>query len=231
METKIQLPEGADKLTLLEGEAAKPINPQKYSENGNLSSVSDYLTHTMIDTQKALITIDPETPSIQLIIDYRTDMPMLVKGSAKVNKFIDRFAINSSKTFGLKEALTLVKMHTFVFVKEEEMSAIKSRLLNFSIKANNNVNVQQQDKAKGFAANIDQLVTWDPITFIMSCPLFSGCEPTTFRVDLCAEVTDGNAKVYFESDELPQLLHEAKEKIIKAEMEKLIQYNIGTITQ
>jgi hypothetical protein len=99
------------------------------------------------------------------------------------------------------------------------------------VKSKNDVQFNQQAGTNGSTSAIDKTVEWDELYFIMKCSLFSGTDPVTFRVNVCCEITDGGPKIYFESDELPTLMQEAKEKVVADEKVKLATYPISIITK
>lgn len=199
-------------ITLLRGEAPKPINPERKKYQGNIKAVVDYVEGMRkagkpVDPQTSLVIFNENDLSITLITDTHLyeHGGVTITAMLEPNPRLQQFGINSSARFTTKELEKLFSFNADMFSKEEHannLAMIIAALRNFNAKVQ--VEIQESgDKRGNTASNFTKQVQTDiASSFVMVANVYKGTDYKKFTVDICYQVTDGGVRFWLESTEL-----------------------------
>lgn len=141
-----------------------------------------------------------------------------ISGVVVLNPDLAGMKINTNKLFTCKELMDHLKFNRVLFKDREENSKVVTALQMFKVKVLNEK--EQSDDFKGNQKNINnfQLTHEFQESFVLSCPIFKGGEPKSFKVDVCISVTDGDVAYWLESRELKELESKDKWDLLDAEL-------------
>jgi hypothetical protein len=219
--------EGAtETFTLLQGKALEQKPPNKIVINGDIKTVSNFLTIRKesgtglqtIDKSKAFVLVDKKSLSIQLILDPENVYGAEISARLEESEELYPFFINKNKTFTKEELVKLIKFSKLFFADADKHAAM---LLAFQ-KVSSTVNIQANDssdirgnKERGF---IKEVTTNAPTEFILIIPIWKGFPAVKFRVEIGVDVTEGSARFWFESVELHEIMQAQIDQIFSDEL-------------
>lgn len=216
-----------DTITVLEGKILDAKPPEKISIEGDIKSVSSFLSVRVsegkgtqeIDKSKAVVLVDKKALTIELLIDPENHYGASVLAKLEKSDELQPFAINQNKTFTKEELVKLIKFNKIYF---DDASKHAEMLVAFQ-KVSSTVNISSKDssddrgnKERDF---VKQVTTNAPTEFILNIPAFKGFPAIRFRVEVCLDVTEGSARFWFESVELHEIIQKQVDEIFATELE------------
>jgi len=223
-----------DTLTVLQGETLKLMPPEKISISGDIKSVSKFLGVRItagsgtqsIDKSKAVVMVDKKAMTIKLLIDPENHYGATVTGKLEKSDELQNFCINQNKTFTKEELVKLIKFNKLYFQNADKHAEM---LLAFQ-KVSSTVNISSKDssddrgnKERDF---VKQVTSNAPTEFILNIPIFKGFPASTFRVEVCLDVTEGSARFWFESVELHEIIMRTIDDIFDVELQSSVGFVI-----
>ena len=218
-----------DELTIREGKALELREPQKISVSGDINSIGNFLMRRanvneaaglqFVHKDRALVIVDKENMTIQLLVDPENFYGTVVTGKLELSDELKKFSINKNKLFTREELVSLLKFSKIYFADPDQHFKVLTSYQAF--KANAQIDMSASNDTRGNrSANYDKKVTTElPDSFVLNVPIFKGQEKRKFMVEICLEVTDGSSRFWFESVELHDIIEGEKDTIIGAQLE------------
>lgn len=228
METIVKIDNPAsNEITVRNGEALKPVAPEKIRISGNISAVSDFLRvrkekgsgFQSIDLSKAVVLVNKRDLMIRLLLDPENHYGAEVTSKLEYSDELKAFYINQSKTFTREELIKLIRFNKLFFGDADKHAGLLASYMAFN--ATSNADIKQESDTRGNRANhlVKKVETNVPTEFILNIPIFKGGEKERFRVEICLDVTDGGARFWFESVELNEIVQTRVDEIFQYELE------------
>lgn len=223
-EVKINANITGDQLIIREGAAAPVMYPKDINLVTNIDGPGDWFTGKRVqyDWNHAHILVNSEDSSIVLFHgEHENHGTVRIEGRLQKNKDLEAFRINDLKnTWTGKQLSSFLKMRRVFFADPEENMQVVKSLEDLKIKVTQEI--EQKNDFKGnkkahFEQNLD---TGIKIWFVLKIPVFKDAEPSTFRVDINFDVTDGNSYFWLESVELKELEYREATAALKAEIDR-----------
>lgn len=190
----VNLPEGQNTLTLLQGQAPKQLDqlaPVKTDIKGTVEAPLRFLEKRVgdIDQHKAYLLVCRDKLTLTLIIaeDDAYQRGQVV-GTLQVSDIFDKFGINSNKQWQPEVLGQFLKLNRTYFVNREENMKVVNALKTFDAKINQTVQREQKEngnRAASFRQAVDSNI---PESFKLRLPIFSGGEPVEIEVETFASI-------------------------------------------
>ena len=211
-EVNVNIAQGVDVskpiiIHILDGVAPDPVNPKAVNLKGDIDAVMSYIInvgHT-INKEVAVIIFDEDKRQITFCSDPSSATPINVV--AKLEPFTDlhNFGINQEKYFGLKELEKFVRMNRMYFSDKEAHTKLAADLKSFTAKIQSELKAESDNRGNRNNAFAKQVTTDLAADFVLFIPIFKGQIASLFRVEICYDVTDSQARFWLESVELAEL--------------------------
>ena len=172
-----------------------------------------------IKPETAIVTIDKEAGTILLQTDPNDVYGSSVKSTLQISDELSVFGLNTGKMFSQKELIKLFKFSRLYFSDPLEQQDLMKQYMAFSFKTGTEGHSNSDDRGNKSQAMAKTVNTNLPLWFTLKIPIYKGERSVVFRVEICLDVTDGGAKMWFESVELHELQQTEKEIIFKRELE------------
>lgn len=209
----ITLAEGQKEVTviLLEGKAAPHVLPESIKIVGDINAVKDFILtrENTLDKNKAIIVFNEEKGEISLNSDPSHPHRTIVIGKVVSHPDLIEFKINKGGFFSLKELEKLIRMYRFYFPDKDAHLQLTGQLKSFTANVYSdlkNESDQRGNKSQAFNKKVQSDLAAE---FTLNIPIFKGQSPSTFRVEICYDVTDSTVRFWLESVELFELEKEA----------------------
>lgn len=207
--------EGGNVLAILQGQAPDPINKNSVSITGNIGAVGDFIRprESIINKDAAHIIFTEDKGTILLVLNEDIDAKTTVTASLEEYPDLKKFGINAGTRFTQREVEALIKMSRIFFPTSDEHAELLKQFKEFSAQVNSSIANTADSRANKNVNFQKQVTSGLAEEFRLSIPIFKGTEKTTFRVEICYDVTDASVSFWFESVELFEL---RKEVILKS---------------
>lgn len=236
---KFIVPEGTKELTILTGEAVKPLplkEPKSLSYSGDIKAVSSYVAVRKnsasgvqaLDVTKTVVTVDKNGRTIVLNTDPESHYNTSITATLSQSEELKQFGINSDKYYDRKGLHKLLKFGRGYFADRQQYDSVIAGLVK--IRAKTTAELEQGNNGKGSRSYIDVAETVMNEGFVdkftLSVPLFKGFEPQSIEVEICFEVKDGALSFWLESVGLKQTIEESIDGIFEAELTSVSEFVI-----
>lgn len=201
-------------LIIREGSAAAPNNPIQPIIQGDINAVINFLLYreSTLDKNKAVIYFNEVDGSIILVAEPSNSIGLKVLAKSEIYPDLQKFCINQEKFFGLRELEKHVRMNRFHFADKEAHMKFLADLKSFHAKVSSEIQ-NEADQRGNKNQTFKKVVTSDlAADFVLRMPLFKGLDDSTFRVEVCYDVTDSAVRFWMESVELMELQKDAIKK-------------------
>jgi len=213
-------------LTVLQGGALEQKAPIKIDIKGDIKAVSNFLNVRKgegsglqtIDKSKAILLVDKNGLTIQLNLDPENCYGASVLAKLEISDELQNFHINKNKTFSKEELVKLIKFNKIFFADPSKHYEMLLAFQKISSTVNIRTNDSSDDRGNKERAYVKEVTTNAPTEFILDIPVFKGFPNTSFRVEVCLDVTEGSARFWFESVELHELSQKLVDEIFAEEL-------------
>jgi hypothetical protein len=231
-----------DTLVIREGAAPDILPPQKVSFAGTINTPADYAAHLaahqLLDESDSRIVVDEHKGTIEFFHRHSQDdlTEEHVRGMLIENPDLAEFKIflGTGSPALRKPALLgeFLRPRRFLFDDQSEWAAAVAALKKYDAKRSQQVSVDttQQAKNGSFAVAHTQDNDLPQISFVLDIPLFRGADKSTFRVEVCGNVTDAGVDVWLESLDLRELLETARQQALEVECQRLRALGLFIVT-
>lgn len=190
METpiKIELSSENKELIILTGNA-EPVYHEKAIEvkAGSINSALEYLSKKVVKAEiieHSKLEFCYVKLSIDLYYDARQRNPDVILGALKLHPDLEKFKINSSKTYSTFELADFIKMNRHYFENKEYAMKLVSELRNFEGKVNRDLEAKADERGNKKVL-INQVVESNiPSGFFLELPVFIGEAPKRLEIEI-----------------------------------------------
>ena len=218
----VNLPEGQNTLTLLQGVAPKQLDrmaPLKINISGSIEAPLEFLRKRIgtIQQLKAHIIVCRDDLSIRLIIDE--DDPYLcgiVSGTIKLSKVFTSFGINTNKEWEPEALAQFLKMNRTYFKDRNENMKVVNALKTFDAKVNQAVKRDRQEngnKDYSFRQAVDSNI---PEKFKLCLPVISGGPSLDIEVETYATIDGMNVNIMLQSPGANDIIEDIRNEYINS---------------
>jgi hypothetical protein len=185
---KIELSSGNKELIILTGQA-EPVYHEKAIEvkGGSIASALEYLSKKVVDAVKiehSKIEFCYSKLYINLLYDGRQRNPDFIQGTLKLHPDLEKFNINSGKSYSTFDLADFIKMNRHYFENKEYAMKLVSELRNFEGKVNRDLEAKTDERGNKRAL-INQVVESNiPTGFFLELPVFVGEAPKRLEIEI-----------------------------------------------
>lgn len=223
----VNLPEGQNTITLMQGTAPKQLDqlaPVKFEASGIIDAPLEFLKKRVgdIDQHKAHIFVDRDNLGILLI--FNEDDPYTqgkVGGILRMSKIFEKFGINTDKQWEPEQLGQFLKLNRTYFVSREENMKVVNALKTFDAKVNQSVQRETKEngnKAFSFRQAVDSNI---PETFKLCLPVLSGGNPMEIDVETYATIDGAHVSIVLQSPGANDIVEDIRQNYISNMIEKL----------
>lgn len=187
-ELKITVENGVKELVILQG-TAEAVYHKKGIEvkAGSINSALEYLSKKVVNPEiieHSKLEFCYDRLYIKLAYDARERNPDVIEGCLKLHPDLEKFSINSGKTYGTFELADFIKMNRHYFENKDYAMKLVSGLKEFEGKVNRDVELKGDDRGNRRAL-IHQVVESNiPESFFLELPVFVGQEKKRLQVEI-----------------------------------------------
>lgn len=239
MENKVinKIVPGSGDLVIRTGDAEDIIKPRKIDIRGDVNAVTQYLSLRLpdnhrastlqdIDPAKAIVIVSVEKGTITFESDPNHPLGTTITSSLTTNPDLQKFCINTETKYSKDSLVRLLKHARRFFPNVDQYESLVEKLMRLNLDMHLGIKTESDFRGNKDVAVRKSVRTDVPEYFILSMPLFKGAPPTTFKVDICLDVTDGSVQFWLESAEMTDLgevyKHNAMAERVK-EIEQLVR--------
>ncbi|MBR1526868.1 MAG: DUF2303 family protein [Prevotella sp.] len=216
----VNLPEGQNTLTILQGEAPAQLDnlaPLKIDIVGTITAPLNFLDKRVndIDQHKAHIIVNRDKLTILLV--FAEDDAYAhgsVLGALHFSEIFTKLGINSNKGWQPEQLGQFLKLHRSFFVTKEENMKVVSALKSFDAKVNQTVQRETKEngnRALSFRQAVDSNI---PESFKLKIPIFSGDDAHEIDVETYASVDGTDVTIHLQSAGANDVTEEVKANVI-----------------
>ena len=223
----VNLPEGQNTITLLQGKAPSQLDnlaPLKIQISGTIDAPLRFLEKRVgdIDQHKAHILVCRDNLSIILVI--AEDLPYTcgsVKGTLQISKVFQSFGINTNKQWEPEQLGQFLKMNRTYFTSREANDKVVNALKTFDAKVDQTVKRETKengDRAFVFRQAVDSNI---PDKFTLRIPVLSGGSPVEIEVETYASIDGSHVSIALQSPGANDIVEDARNNLIGDIVENL----------
>lgn len=222
-EIKLNLTTDQNVITILQGDAAKPIEQGKVKVNGNIAAVYDYLQQRIkfLKPNESHIVVDKEKGTITLTENEGSTIEKTIVAKTSTNERLSSLGINTDKKYTAKELVKMFKFNKFLFDSPQEVDNLIARVNSLTVKTNTVVKQTQADKGGNSGFVYEKNTDIELPNLLMNCEIYSGDEKKTFTVEIWGTATDASVLFWLESTELNVLEVTTSDSIIDEIVDKI----------
>lgn len=223
----VNLPEGQNTLTLLQGQAPAQLDkkePVKISIEGVIFSPLNFLDKRVkdIDQHKAHIIVCRDALQILLVInedDAYTRGKVL--GTLALSKIYKELGINTNKAWSPEKLGQFLKLNRSFFVDKNEGMKIVNLLKSFEAKVSQGVARETNEKGNRTASFKQAVDSNIPEKFKLKLPIFSGGDFVEVEVETYASVDGLDVSICLQSAGANEVIEDTKATVISDVIEKI----------
>ena len=223
----VNLPEGQNTLTLLQGQAPAQLDkkePVKISIEGVIFSPLNFLDKRVkdIDQHKAHIIVCRDALQILLVInedDAYTRGKVL--GTLALSKIYKELGINTNKAWSPEKLGQFLKLNRSFFVDKNEGMKIVNLLKSFEAKVSQGVARETNEKGNRTASFKQAVDSNIPEKFKLKLPIFSGGDFVEVEVETYASIDGMDVSICLQSAGANEVIEDTKATVISDVIEKI----------
>lgn len=236
--TQVNVNAKGDQITLLQGQAPKPVENQPYKFSGNIRAPftflesfesrmmhevklpegdafytkSDFLDFMGDPCVCEVVSRDTEV-SVAFLIGIGKDDQWTVQGTLLPNPVLEELGINRNKEYQPRELSDLLKRNRVLFDDFEKNAELVAGLRE--VKARVERDLEEASDKRGNKRSLDdkKVETGLPQNFVLNCPIFKGGEKRKFLVEVCVDVRSTGVSIWLESVELIEIQRQQVEDV------------------
>ena len=223
----VNLPEGQNTLTILQGLAPAQLDqqaPVKIDIKGVIYAPLNFLDKRVkdIDQHKAHILVCRDKLQILLVINEDDAYTRgRVLGELSYSQIFLKLGINDCKAWIPEQLGQFLKLNRSFFVNCEENRKVVAALKSFSAKVNQDV--QRETNEKGdrsfkFKQAVDSNI---PEKFKLKIPIFSGGDSVEIEVETYATIDGTDVSIHLQSAGANDVVEDTKATVISDTIEKI----------
>jgi hypothetical protein len=218
----IKLSSENKELIILTGEAEKVYyNKAIDVKGGSINSAFEYLSKKVVKPEiieHSKLEFCYDKLYIDLYYDARQRNPDVIQGKLKLHPDLEKFNINSGKSYSTFELFDFIKMNRHYFENKEYAMKLVSELRNFEGKVNRDLEAKADERGNKKVL-INQVVESNiPSGFFLELPIFVGQEKTRLEVEINI---NSSFECFLISPDLKQLIDQESKSILDEQLEKI----------
>ena len=223
----VNLPEGQNTLTILQGEAPAQLDqqaPVKIDIKGVIYAPLNFLDKRVkdIDQHKAHILVCRDKLQILLVINEDDAYTRgRVLGELSYSEIFLKLGINDGKAWIPEQLGQFLKLNRTFFVNREENMKVVAALKSFSAKVNQDVQREANEKGDRsfkFKQAVDSNI---PEKFKLKIPIFSGGDSVEIEVETYATIDGTDVSIHLQSAGANDVVEDVKATVISDTIEKI----------
>jgi hypothetical protein len=219
---EVKLSSENKELVILTGEAEKVYHLKSIDvKSGSINSAFEYLSKKVVKAEiieHSKLEFCYDKLSIDLYYDARQINPDVIQGKLKLHPDLEKFNINSGKSYSTFELADFIKMNRHYFENKEYAMKLVSELRNFEGKVNRDLEAKVDDRGNKRAL-INQVVESNiPSGFFLELPVFVGQEKTRLEVEV---YINSSFECSLISPDLKQLIDLESKNILDEQLDKI----------
>ena len=223
----VNLPEGQNTLTILQGLAPAQLDqqaPVKIDIKGVIYAPLNFLDKRVkdIDQHKAHILVCRDKLQILLVINEDDAYTRgRVLGELSYSEIFLKLGINDGKAWIPEQLGQFLKLNRSFFVNREENMKVVAALKSFSAKVNQDVKRETNEKGDRtfkFKQAVDSNI---PEKFKLKIPIFSGGDSVEIEVETYAAIDGTDVSIHLQSAGANDVIEDVKSKVISDTIEKI----------
>lgn len=223
----VNLTEGQNTLTILQGEAPAQLDnqaPVKIDIQGVIYAPLNFLDKRVndIDQHKAHVLVCRDKLQILLVInedDAYTRGKVL--GQLSFSEIFKKLAINSDKGWVPEQLGQFLKLNRSFFVSREENMKVVSALKSFDAKVNQTMKRETSEKGDRQFSFKQAVESNIPEKFKVKLPIFSGGDSVEIEVETYATIDGTDVSICLQSAGANDIIEDVKANVISDVMEKI----------
>lgn len=185
---KIDLGPENKELIILTGEAEKVYHDKAIEvKGGSIKSAYQYLSKKVVrpeTIEHSKLEYCYDKLYINLLYDARQRNPDVILGSLKLHPDLEKFNINSNKSYSTFELADFIKMNRHYFENKEYAMKLVAELRNFEGKVNRDLEAKDDNRGNKKVL-INQVVESNiPSGFFLELPVFVGQENKRLEIEI-----------------------------------------------
>ncbi len=223
----VNLPEGQNTLTILQGEAPAQLDqkePVKINIEGVIFSPLNFLDKRVkdIDQHKAHIIVCRDALQILLVINEDDAYTRgRVLGTLALSKIYKELGINTNKAWSPEKLGQFLKLNRSFFVDKNEGMKIVNLLKSFEAKVSQDVARETNEKGNRTASFKQAVDSNIPEKFKLKLPIFSGGDFVEVEVETYASVDGMDVSICLQSAGANEVIEDTKATVISDVIEKI----------
>lgn len=227
---KLTIENANGELIVREGNAQEPLplkEPKIINISGDIHSVATFINNRQagyssqaIDKNRAVVIVDKNNKTITLQLDPENHYGATVVSKLEQSKELEQFGTNTSKRYGRKELLDLLRFNRLFFEDKNQHAKLIAGLYKLRIKSE--TEIQQEKDNQGNKRNLLDVKTVDDNglvkEFNITLPIFKGFPAKNIIVEICYEVVNGDVSFWLESIGLKETSDAAIDGIFEEEL-------------
>lgn len=218
----IKLSSENKELIVLTGEAEKVYHNKAIDvKGGSINSAFEYLCKKVVKAEiieHSKLEFCYDKLYIDLHYDARQRNPDVIQGKLKLHPDLEKFNINSGKSYSTFELSDFIKMNRHYFENKEYAMKLVSELRNFEGKVNRDLEAKTDERGNKRAL-INQVVESNiPLGFFLELPIFVGQEKTRLEVEINI---NSSFECFLISPDLKQLIDLESKSILDEQLNKI----------
>lgn len=223
----VNLPEGKDTLTLMQGIAPKMLDalaPIKFIEQGTIEAPLEFLKKRVndIDQHFAHILVNRDNLSITLIFNESDPYSSgQVTGELRMSNIYKKFGINSDKQWEPEQLGQFLKLNRTYFADRDENMKVVNALKTFDAKVSQNVQRETSEngnKAFSFRQAVDSNI---PQSFKLRIPVVSGGPTMEIDVETYAIIDGAHVSILLQSPGANDIVENIRQNYMEDMIKKL----------
>lgn len=210
-------------LTVLQGEALTPKEPEVLNIVGHIDTVKNFLEgkKDLFPADKVLIIVEEERGNIQMLTDFDNPYGHQIEGRLILLESLQELKINQGATYGLKDLISALKFKRLMFADEGVFNKIIQNLMSFNAKIETEIIKANDNKGNLNDSVIMKAQTNLELNFTLKTPIWKGGAVKTFRVEVMFEIRDRNTSFWMESYEMNDLMKEERSTLLDEQVKVL----------
>ena len=223
----VNLPEGQNTLTLLQGQAPAQLDkkaPVKIDIAGVIFAPLNFLDKRVkdIDQHKAHILVCRDKLQILLIINEDDEYNRgKVLGQLAFSEIFKKLGINSSKAWQPEQLGQFLKLNRSFFSDKTAGMTVVSALKSFTAKVDQDVKRETNEKGNRTASFKQAVDSNIPEKFKLKLPIFSGGDYVEIEVETYASIDGTDVAISLQSAGANDVVEETKANVISDVIEKI----------
>ena len=225
--------ENGHDMVLRTGEATKPI-PQRKARTitGTIETVLIHLQSVpsnimavnelgSMEFEHSYVEIDRSKLSIKYFESVGLPWECEYSGHLLMDPIIEKFGINTSKSFTTFELAELIKMHRTFFETKDKAMILVSELRHFKSKIDKDVESKNDGRGNTKLLLAQTVESNIPEAFKLMIPVFKNQEPIQIEVEISINASDFSCSLV--SPELNDFIEETKNALIDSQKASIVQ--------